>query len=116
MRNTGRAIQDAFPFGLWLVTHLRPPRIRAGTGVEEHGRGTDEIVRASAIEAEISRETEVRKRIPAARTACGRGARRIAHDESADTRCVAENGRRADVAVGEIGIGGEQTVRIVERA
>ena len=113
--DSGGPVQRALPLGLRLMVRLEPPGVRAGSGVEQRRRRPHEAVRSRAIEPEVSRETQVRQRIPAAGAALRRGAAAIDLQEPAYGRIVAENRGRMDVAPRDLGVRGQDRFRALER-
>ena len=64
MRDSGCAVEGAFPFGLGLVVRFKPAGVRAGAGVQQRLGRSHEAGGPAAIEPEISREAKVRERSP----------------------------------------------------
>lgn len=116
MCDAGRAIEHTFPPRLWLVIHLEPTRVRAGTGVEQRASRLHETIRALAFETKIFGEAKISKRIPAARADFRCCAGRGEFDEPAHRHCVAQNCRRLDGLRGDFGMCGENFPGAVERA
>jgi hypothetical protein len=116
MGNARRAVQRALPLRLRLVIVLEPPGVRACAGVEQRGRRSYEALRSSAIEPEEARETEMRERIPVARTALRRRACRIDRETPPYGDIVAEDRRREDAARRDLGVLGQDRLSAVEPA
>ena len=114
MRDPGGAIECALPFGLGLMAGFVPSGIRARPGVEQHLRCPHETLRPRAVEAQIPREAEVGERVPAAWTRSRRGIGRIALEEPAHGGFVAEDRRRVDVALRDLGVLREERLGALE--
>ncbi len=77
LRNPRCAINRALPLRMRLMINFHPPGIRARSRIQQRLRRRDETVRSRPIEPQIPRETQVRERVPAVRTALRRRVARI---------------------------------------
>jgi len=59
LREAGGAVDDALPFGLWLMVGLEPAGVCAGAGIQKSRRGANETRRSPGVEPQIPGETQV---------------------------------------------------------
>ena len=91
MRDSCGTVNRALPLRMRLVILLHPPGIRARARIQERLRRTHESLRSPAIQPEVSRETQMRKRIPAVRASFRCRVPPIEREEPAHTGLIAQN-------------------------
>ena len=74
-----------------MIDYFDPARVGACAGVEQSASCADESVGPRAVEPEVSRKAKMCERVPAQRPALGRGAGRVAREESSDGSLVGED-------------------------
>ncbi len=99
-----------------MVDRLVPSGVGAGSGVEEGAGGVDERLRARWLEAEVAREAEVSEGVPLVWSTGGGRVFGILGEELFDGALVGEDGCGVDVCGGDVGVAGEDELRVFEGA
>ena len=114
MRNAGGAVQGRLELG---VLSLRPePGIGIGSGVEQGPGRSQKGIGSRRVEPEVLRETQIGERIAAVGDTLRSDVRRIALEDPAHGRVVAEDRGRVEVAARELRVRDQDLLGAVQGA
>src|SRR5580704_17542359 len=114
-RNASCAIHRALPRRTWLMLRFHPSCICIRSRIQQRFRRRNEALGPRAFKPQVSRETQMRQRVPAIRTALPGRALRIPPEKTPDLRRIAKNGRRVNVLTSHFRMRGQNRLGPLER-
>ena len=116
--DSSRAVDRGFEDGprIRMIDHFDPTGVCTRAGIEQGAGCANKGIGPCAIDPEVSREAEMRERVPAAGSAFRTGAGGVAGKNCVHSIFIRDDGGGVDVARRDMRVPGEDQLRFVDRS